>query len=198
MPAIRNNIPLQLKKFIKPTCHPLKCDIYQILLSIYKYFKLQTHFSEKKKTSSKRVLGENNFQETKKIKHPEALQEFFIIKNKTKLILKNYELTSIAEVTSLIKTYFSGLGIREIINGISVSFFKREQKIEKYLIIKWQRNLISYELYVLEKSVKEINRIETGIATKRTLSEISEMIHYVSMAKICIGQKTEGIELIII
>src|SRR6185295_7490375 len=88
---------------------------------------------------------------------------------------------------------FFGVGIREIINGVGVTFFENEQKLEKDLIIKWQNNLISYELCVLGKSIKEINGITTGIAIKRTFSEINETIHYVSMAKICIGQKTKGI-----
>ncbi|PKK61474.1 hypothetical protein RhiirC2_760686 [Rhizophagus irregularis] len=102
---------------------------------------------------------------------------------------KNYNSTSIAEVTSLIKTLmtsnqkFFGIGIREIINGVGVTFFENEQKLEKDLIIKWQNDSISYELCVLGK----------GIAIKRTLSEINETIHYVSTAKICIGQKTKGI-----
>ncbi|POG80139.1 hypothetical protein GLOIN_2v1803661 [Rhizophagus irregularis DAOM 181602=DAOM 197198] len=110
---------------------------------------------------------------------------------------KNYNPTSIAEVTSLIKMLtnsnhkFFGVGIREIIDGIGVTFFENEQKLEKDLIIKWQKNLISYELYILGKSVKEINGIVTGIATERTLSEIDKTIHYVSMTRICIGQKTK-------
>ncbi|POG60644.1 hypothetical protein GLOIN_2v1486843, partial [Rhizophagus irregularis DAOM 181602=DAOM 197198] len=116
---------------------------------------------------------------------------------------KNYNSTSIAEVTSLIKTLmtsnqkFFGIGIREIINGVGVTFFENEQKLEKDLIIKWQNDLISYELCVLGKGVKEINGITTGIAIKRTLSEINETIHYVSTAKICIGQKTKGFEQVI-
>ncbi|PKY31028.1 hypothetical protein RhiirB3_393008 [Rhizophagus irregularis] len=85
---------------------------------------------------------------------------------------KNCDSISIAEVTSLIKTEFFGVEIRDIINGIGVTFFGKEQKIEKYLIIKWQKNLISYELYVLEKSIKEIYGIETGITSERTILEI--------------------------
>ncbi|CAB4483945.1 unnamed protein product [Rhizophagus irregularis] len=110
---------------------------------------------------------------------------------------KNCDSISIAEVTSLIKTEFFGVEIRDIINGIGVTFFGKEQKIEKYLIIKWQKNLISYELYVLEKSIKEINGIETGITSERTILEISKIIHYISMTKICIGQKTEGFEKVV-
>ncbi|POG61448.1 hypothetical protein GLOIN_2v1814039 [Rhizophagus irregularis DAOM 181602=DAOM 197198] len=110
---------------------------------------------------------------------------------------KNCDSINIAEVTSLIKTEFFGVGIRDIINGIGVTFFGKEQKIEKYLIIKWQKNLISYELYVLKKSVKEINGIETGITSERTISEISRIIHYISMTKICTGQKTEGFEKVV-
>uniref|UniRef100_U9T622 Uncharacterized protein n=1 Tax=Rhizophagus irregularis (strain DAOM 181602 / DAOM 197198 / MUCL 43194) TaxID=747089 RepID=U9T622_RHIID len=116
---------------------------------------------------------------------------------------KNYNPTSIAEVTSLIKMLtnsnhkFFGVGIREIIDGIGVTFFENEQKLEKDLIIKWQKNLISYELYILGKSVKEINGIVTGIATERTLSEIDKTIHYVSMTRICIGQKTKGFKQIV-
>ncbi|PKK57529.1 hypothetical protein RhiirC2_797860 [Rhizophagus irregularis] len=61
-------------------------------------------------------------------------------------------------------------------------------------ISEWQENLISYELNILEKRVKKINTIETGIATERTFSEIEKTICYISVAKICTGQKTEGFE----
>ncbi|PKY34118.1 hypothetical protein RhiirB3_395319, partial [Rhizophagus irregularis] len=110
---------------------------------------------------------------------------------------KSNNSTSIKEVTSFIKTLiasnqkFFSVGIREIFNGIGVTFFESKQKLEKDLIIKWQNNLISYELYVLGKSTKEINGIATGIATERTLSEINKTIDYVSMTKICTGQKTK-------
>ncbi|CAB4490506.1 unnamed protein product [Rhizophagus irregularis] len=113
---------------------------------------------------------------------------------------KSNNSTSIKEVTSFIKTLiasnqkFFSVGIREIFNGIGVTFFESKQKLEKDLIIKWQNNLISYELYVLGKSTKEINGIATGIATERTLSEINKTIDYVSMTKICTGQKTKGFE----
>jgi len=50
-------------------------------------------------------------------------------------------------------------------------------------------------LYVLEKDVKEINGIEAEIAIERTLLEIDKIIYYVSIAKICTGQKTEGMNL---
>ncbi|PKC16275.1 hypothetical protein RhiirA5_477019 [Rhizophagus irregularis] len=116
---------------------------------------------------------------------------------------KNYNSANIAEVTLLIKSFktsrqeFFDVGIRENVDGISVIFFGKEQKIEKYLIIKWQENLISYELNILEKRVKKINGIETGIATERTLSEIEKTICYISVAKICTGQKTEGFEKVV-
>ncbi|UZO08709.1 uncharacterized protein OCT59_028962 [Rhizophagus irregularis] len=164
----------------------------------------------------KHVLNDHtNVQISKKLKYPEALQELYrlqpefngkllrLLRTKQIPYWKNYNSTSIAEVTSLIKTLmtsnqkFFGIGIREIINGVGVTFFENEQKLEKDLIIKWQNDLISYELCVLGKGVKEINGITTGIAIKRTLSEINETIHYVSTAKICIGQKTKGFEQVI-
>ena len=49
--------------------------------------------------------------------------------------------------------------------------------------------MISCELYVLEKSIKKINGVETGVAIERTLSEIEKIINYVTVAKICIRQK---------
>lgn len=107
---------------------------------------------------------------------------------------KNHNSTSIAEVTSLVKKYTiskQDIGTREVINGIGITFF-REQKIEKDLIFKWKGNLISYELYILGKSIKEVNGIATEVAIKRTLLEINKIIHYVSKAKICTGQRTEG------
>jgi predicted DNA-binding ribbon-helix-helix protein len=112
---------------------------------------------------------------------------------------KSNNSTNIIEVTSLVRTYidsikeFSSVGIREIVNGIGITFFKKEQILEKNLIFKWHGNLISYELYVLEKSISEINGIATGIAIERTLFELDNIINYVSKAKICSGQKTKGI-----
>lgn len=112
---------------------------------------------------------------------------------------KTHNLTSIAEVTSLIKTNitskqeFFGAGMREIVNGIGLTFFGKEDKVEKDLIIRWQDNLISYDMNVFEKSVKKINGIETGIAIERNLSEINKTIEFVSKAKICPGQITKGI-----
>ena len=94
-----------------------------------------------------------------------------------------------------LKQKLFGIGIREIVNEISITFFGKEQKIEKNLIFKWHENLISFTLYVLEKDVKEINGIEAEIAIERTLSEIDKIIHYVSIAKICTEQKTEGMNL---
>ena len=69
--------------------------------------------------------------------------------------------SSIAEVTSLIKTNitskqeFFGAGMREIVNGIGITFFGKEDKVEKDLIIRWQNNLISYDMNVFKKSVKK-------------------------------------------
>jgi len=48
----------------------------------------------------------------------------------------------------------------------------------------------------LEKSIKKINGIETEVAIERTLSEIEKIINYVSVAKICIGQKTKDMNLL--
>ncbi|CAB4434938.1 unnamed protein product [Rhizophagus irregularis] len=120
-----------------------------------------------------------------------------LLKTRQTTYWKNYNSTNIAEVTLLIKSFktsrheFFDIGIRENVDGISVIFFGREQKIEKYLIIKWQENLISYELNILEKYVKKINGIETGIATERTLSEIEKTICYISVAKICTENRSQ-------
>ncbi|GES94391.1 hypothetical protein GLOIN_2v1819209 [Rhizophagus clarus] len=86
------------------------------------------------------------------------------------------------------------VGLKGIINGIGIIFFGKGQRIVKNLIFKWQGNLISYELYVLEKNIKEIDGVVTKIAIERTLSEIEKIINYVLKAKICTGQMTEGFE----
>ncbi|PKB95701.1 hypothetical protein RhiirA5_436214 [Rhizophagus irregularis] len=110
---------------------------------------------------------------------------------------KNYNSATIIEVTSLIKKNinskqeFFSIGLKEIINGIGIIFFGKGQRIVKNLIFKWQENLISYELYVLEKNIKEIDGVATKIAIERTLSEIEKIINYVLKAKICTGQMTE-------
>ncbi|GES77572.1 hypothetical protein GLOIN_2v1773882 [Rhizophagus clarus] len=83
------------------------------------------------------------------------------------------------------------VGLKGIINGIGIIFFGKGQRIVKNLIFKWQGNLISYELYVLEKNIKEIDGVATKIAIERTLSEIEKIINYVLKAKICTGQMTE-------
>jgi hypothetical protein len=112
---------------------------------------------------------------------------------------KTHNSASIAEVISLIKTNitskqeFFGVGMREIVDGIGITFFGKEDKVEKDLIIRWQDNLISYDMNVFEKSVKKINGIEMGIAIERSLFEINKIIEFVSKAKICPGQITEGI-----
>ena len=103
---------------------------------------------------------------------------------------KNNNSAGVAEVILFVKKYSiskQDIGIREIINGIEIIFFGRERKVEKNLIFKWQGNLISCELYILEKNIKEINGVTTGIAIERTLSEIDKIIHYVSKSKICTG-----------
>ncbi|GBB89868.1 hypothetical protein RclHR1_01670019 [Rhizophagus clarus] len=113
---------------------------------------------------------------------------------------KNYNSATIIEVTSLIKKNinskqeFFSVGLKGIINGIGIIFFGKGQRIVKNLIFKWQGNLISYELYVLEKNIKEIDGVATKIAIERTLSEIEKIINYVLKAKICTGQMTEGFE----
>ncbi|CAI2194988.1 19108_t:CDS:2, partial [Funneliformis geosporum] len=43
----------------------------------------------------------------------------------------------------------------------------------------------------IEKSIKKINKVETGVAIERTLSKIEKIINYVTVAKICIRQKIE-------
>jgi hypothetical protein len=86
---------------------------------------------------------------------------------------KIHNSASIVEVTSLVKTNiaskqeFFGVGIREIVNKIGITFFGKECKVEKDLVIRWQDNLISYDMSVFEKSIKKINGIETGIAIER-------------------------------
>ncbi|CAG8464327.1 8832_t:CDS:2 [Diversispora eburnea] len=107
---------------------------------------------------------------------------------------------SIEETISLIRTNikykqeFFGVGMREIINGIDVIFFGKENKVEKELTIKWEENLISD---VLEKKVKKINGIETGVATERRLLEMDETIQFVSKSNIYPGQTTKGFEQVV-
>ncbi|PKY57852.1 hypothetical protein RhiirA4_511067 [Rhizophagus irregularis] len=116
---------------------------------------------------------------------------------------KIHNSASILEVTSLIKTNiatkqeFFGVGMREIVNGIGITFFEKECKVEKDLIIRWQDNLITYDMNVFEKSVKKINGIETGIAIERNFFEISNTIEFVSKVKICPGQITKDFEQVV-
>ncbi|CAI2194087.1 4872_t:CDS:2, partial [Funneliformis geosporum] len=49
----------------------------------------------------------------------------------------------------------------------------------------------------IEKSIKKINKVETGVAIERTLSKIEKIINYVTVAKICIRQKIEGFDKIV-
>jgi hypothetical protein len=111
---------------------------------------------------------------------------------------KTHKLANIADVSLLIRTYitfkqeFFGVGMREIINGIGITFFGKENKVEKDLTIKWEKNLISYDMFVFEKRVKKINGIATEDAIERNLSEIDETIQFVSKSKICPGQITKG------
>ena len=106
---------------------------------------------------------------------------------------KTHNSATIAEVITLIKTNFIskqeffGIGIREIINGIGITFSGKEDKVEKDLIIRWEDNLISYDMYVLEKRVKKINGITIKDASERNISEINEIIQFVFKSKICVG-----------
>ena len=112
---------------------------------------------------------------------------------------KTHHSASIAEVTLFIKTNimskqeFFGVGMREIVNGIGITFFGKEDKVEKDFIMRWQNNLISYDVNIFKKSVKKINGIETGVAIERNLSEINKIIEFVSKAILCPGQITKGI-----
>ena len=105
-----------------------------------------------------------------------------ILRTKPISYWKNYNSATIIEVTWLIKKNinskqeFFDVGLKEIINGIGIIFFGKEQRILKNLIFKWQGNLISYELYILEKNIKEIDGVATKIAIERTLSEIEKII----------------------
>ena len=110
---------------------------------------------------------------------------------------------SITEIASLIranitsKQEFFGVGMREITNGIGITFFGKEDKVEKDLIIRWEGNLISYDMHVLEKKVENINGVATGIAIERNLSDINETIQFASKLKICPGHLTKGILIIV-
>ncbi|CAB4483742.1 unnamed protein product [Rhizophagus irregularis] len=116
----------------------------------------------------KHVLNDHtNIQISKKLKYPKALQELYRLQPEFngKLVYFFYKKTQ----------YIEGLLVYDKKDKIFYVFDKKTN--EKF-----------------RKGVKEINGITTGIAIKRTLSEINETIHYVSTAKICIGQKTKGFE----
>ncbi|RGB21721.1 hypothetical protein C1646_777426 [Rhizophagus diaphanus] len=127
----------------------------------------------------KRVLSDQtNLQESKKVKYPEALQELHRSKCEKSGINQSpighqsvNDLASIVEVTLLVKINitskreFFGVGIREIVNGIGITFFGKECK-----------------------RVKKIDGIETGIAIKRNLFEINKTVKFVSKAKLYFEQ----------
>ncbi|GBB98285.1 hypothetical protein RclHR1_03190017 [Rhizophagus clarus] len=116
---------------------------------------------------------------------------------------KVHNSASIVEVMSLVKTNitskqeFFGIGMREIVNGIGITFFEKECKVEKDLIIRWQDNLISYDMNISGKSIKKINGIETRIAIERNFFEINNTIEYVFKAEICPGQITKDFEQVV-
>ncbi|CAI2200444.1 20089_t:CDS:2, partial [Funneliformis geosporum] len=82
---------------------------------------------------------------------------------------KNSNSASIEEVRSLIET---NITLKQELFGVGIREIVNE----------------------IEKSIKKINEVETGVAIERTLSEIEKIINYVTVVKICIGQKTEGFD----
>jgi hypothetical protein len=87
----------------------------------------------------------------------------------------------------------AGTGLREIEQGLALIFLGSEGRVEKDMTIIWNANLISYKVSVLGKFVKNTNVLFPGVAAKRTLAEIEEVIEYVFDAKICSGISTIGI-----
>lgn len=79
----------------------------------------------------------------------------------------------------------AGTGLREIEQGLALNFFGSEGRVEKDMTIIWNANLVSYKVSILEKFVKNTNVLFPGVAAKRTLAEIEEVIEYVFDAKIC-------------
>ncbi len=125
-----------------------------------------------------------------------------LLRTKKILYQKNSNSASVEKIRLLTETNITlkqelfGIEIREIVNEIGITFFEKKQKIKKNLIFKQCKNLISCKLYILKKSIKKINEVEIEVAIERTLSKIEKIINYVSVAKICIEQKTEDMNLL--
>ncbi|CAH1761767.1 4196_t:CDS:10, partial [Entrophospora sp. SA101] len=78
-------------------------------------------------------------------------------------------------------------------NNSTASILDR-RKCRKDMTIVWNGNLISYEVNVLGKVVKDIDLIRPGVAAERTFTDVEEAIEYVFDAKICNGKSTKGFE----
>ncbi|CAJ0751439.1 9385_t:CDS:2 [Entrophospora sp. SA101] len=78
--------------------------------------------------------------------------------------------------------------------SLRLIFFGSEGNVEKDMTIVWNGNLISYEVNVLGKVVKDIDLIRPGVAAERTFTDVEEAIEYVFDAKICNGKSTKGFE----
>nr|CAG8602218.1 16006_t:CDS:2 [Entrophospora candida] len=163
----------------------------------------------------KHILEENvessPLPENKKIKQLEALQEliqihpdlkgksvyFFYKSNKFVegiLIYDRSENMSYVydpKSGNKFNSFFQWLNVLKK-QGLRLIFFGSEGNVEKDMTIVWNGNLISYEVNVLGKVVKDIDLIRPGVAAERTFTDVEEAIEYVFDAKICNGKSTKG------
>ena len=106
--------------------------------------------------------------------------------------------TNIQDIFSLIQREsltggkLIGTITREISDGLELQFFNNKKKLEKKILIFAQGIFLSYEVWVFDQILKEVDLPFPVEAMKRTLDEISNLIQYILSLKVCYGQSTVG------
>jgi len=106
--------------------------------------------------------------------------------------------TNIQDIFSLIQREsltggkLIGTITREISDGLELQFFNNKKKLEKKILIFAQGIFLSYEVWVFDQVLKEVDLPFPVEAMKRTLDEISNLIQYILSLKVCYGQSTVG------
>jgi len=87
---------------------------------------------------------------------------------------------------------FVGTVIQEINEGLELQFFNQKKKLEKKIMIFAKGGLLSYEVWVLDQILQEIDLFSPVRVMKRTLNEIDILIQHIISLKVCCGQSTFG------
>src|SRR2546429_3338761 len=80
---------------------------------------------------------------------------------------------------------FVGTVIQEINEGLELQFFNQKKKLEKKIMIFAKGGLLSYEVWVLDQILQEIDLFSPIRIMKRTLNEIDILIQHIISLKVC-------------